>query len=916
MVHPKKGRLAVVGKSCDMKRRSGPPAILRSAIESLEPRQLLATAYIEQGGLFVVEAETNDGSVTRSGATWTAVTSPAGFAGTGAMSALPNSGIGIDTSIATTSPELKYNVTVSTPGVYNIYIRAQASTGNDDTIHIGLDGAIQGTSTAIVIPQASTYSWGSTTIASGTAKINIATTGTHVISLYMREDGAIVDRMVFSTTALTPSGVGPAVSSRGNAVAQTVPSPTSYPTENFDLTSLDVTTSTATRASYLDRVEGIVRAMARYQDSSGAIIDPFEGREVQYSTPYFAYCVAYLNSVGRGTQFLQAGINAMNRATQAYAGGRSTIPDQHGEFFIAPLASAYALLKTRVSSTVANTWLTRLQTPLSQVLSGYEWNWRTYAMKGVWLLYKAGAMSKSSATSFIESSWTGSQKARLTTSNWNLYLDGTGDPDTLAYDAASRGNLLSMITNGYDGASASAIKTALLRGTEAALYLVDPTGQAPSIGRSGNHVWNDIVASLAFERAATLEVGLGNTALAKQFRHASIQGVLSADRWKRKDGLYQVTKNRFGPEQRVGYADYSFLTNYNGYMMYHLTELYAERASEIGEASTPAEIGGYVKETDSQFSSISANAGGLQLEGALRGQTKINYGQFWTHTGIDRISQVGWDSRLGTLGGRDAGTGLAVTFAPTFFENGTWKRMAQEQSRYQATLTAQAATPSLVKFSIIYAPKSGQSGATFTQNITITPDGVLSSTTSNSSGAFGMSLPLLSSDGAALATAISTRMAAAAFPGTNDAMSYLALDSTGQINTAGAAIRTATGDLLPLRLTNTAGGAVNVFLYPSTLGDPKASKVLASYTIMPAGFRTTLGGVNGNVYAGRTCAGGYGNTVDLDSNGTVDMIFADVNTFIIKMIAGKLTAVQSDKNTVLSFARKTYGLTATAIRNF
>ena len=66
------------------------------------------------------------------------------------------------------------------------------------------------------------------------------------------------------------------------------------------------------RSEYLTKVERVVRAIAKFQDSTGAIIDPYAYREVQYSTPFFANAVATLISAGRATDMLPNGVAAMN----------------------------------------------------------------------------------------------------------------------------------------------------------------------------------------------------------------------------------------------------------------------------------------------------------------------------------------------------------------------------------------------------------------------------------------------------------------------------------------------------------------------------------------------------------------------------------------------------------------------------
>lgn len=161
-----------------------------------------------------------------------------------------------------------------------------------------------------------------------------------------------------------------------------LPDPSVVPDALLSLTAREPVVANVSRDSLLDRVERIVRATARYQDADGAIIDPFAGREVQYSTPYFAYAVATLIAQGRATDLLESAVRAFDHASFCYGQGRTCIPDEHGEFYLFPLAQAYKTLSRHVSAPQATTWLNRLTKPFSKVLSGFDWNWRTYAMKG------------------------------------------------------------------------------------------------------------------------------------------------------------------------------------------------------------------------------------------------------------------------------------------------------------------------------------------------------------------------------------------------------------------------------------------------------------------------------------------------------------------------------------------------------
>ncbi|MDB5285247.1 MAG: hypothetical protein JWR05_196 [Mucilaginibacter sp.] len=200
-------------------------------------------------------------------------------------------------------------------------------------------------------------------------------------------------------------------------------SPSTLPNIQYHLTARPWHALNVSRDTYLSKVEGIVRAIAKFQNSSGAIIDPYANREVQYSTPYFANAVGTLLSAGRAKDLLSAGVSAMNHATADVAAGSSSIPDNHGEFCLAALASAIPLYTPYVSAPQLQTWKTRMAKPIAAVILGNPHNWRTYAMKGEWLRAKNGYVNKATAVSWIENSWVTTQRSRLTNNSWNFYHD-------------------------------------------------------------------------------------------------------------------------------------------------------------------------------------------------------------------------------------------------------------------------------------------------------------------------------------------------------------------------------------------------------------------------------------------------------------------------------------------------------------
>jgi hypothetical protein len=446
-----------------------------------------------------------------------------------------------------------------------------------------------------------------------------------------------------------------------------------WPPPDFHLTARPWQPTGVEKARFLDVIEGVCRFSKQHQSSSGAIIDPFLHREHQYATPYYAFAVGTLAAEGRAADLHPSGIAAMEHATKSFAGGRKSIPDDHGEFFIAVLTSALPLYEKHVTAEQLAAWKSRLSAETSQVIQGNKNNWETYIMKGDWLRQQAGLIAPQSAVAFIERAWAENHSRRIAPAPFFLYHDRTSDPDTLNVEAVGRGNLLALTHLGYDGPSAAAIRHFAETATRNTLYLADPSGQAPANGRTDNHVWVEIGYQLAFEVMAERALASGDTHRAAQFRRAASLAFLSAQRWRRSDapwaGSFFVTKNRMDPALRTGYQLASQYSNYNGSLMFHLAEAFHARHSAIPEQPTPAEIGGYAFQLDPEFSAAFANAGGMQVQMNLRGQLQPSSGNLWTPLGIVRFARAGWETRLGPSDGALTAQG-GLSFGPTWLENG------------------------------------------------------------------------------------------------------------------------------------------------------------------------------------------------------------------------------------------------------
>jgi hypothetical protein len=654
------------------------------------------------------------------------------------------------------------------------------------------------------------------------------------------------------------------------------------------------------KKTYLDAIEGVCRYSIRHQNNQGAIIDPFLKREHQYATPYFAHAVGALVHEGRALDLLPYGIKAMEHSTTCFAGGRKAIPDEHGEFFIAALTGALPLYEKHVPATQFQRWRERMKTPRAAVIRGGLNNWETYVMKGEWMRFQAGLADRSSAIAATETAWSERHRGRIAAAPFFLYHDRSSDPDTLNVEAVGRGNLLALTHMGYDGPSAKEIRRIVEAASRTTLLLQDPTGQAPTNGRTDDHVWVDIGYQLAFEVMAERMRTAGDLESAGQFRHAAMLAFANAQRWRRADGewagSYYVTKNHFDPALRVGHQTASQYSNYNGSLMFHLAEAYHLRTSEIAERPAPAEIGGYAFGLDREFSSAFANAGGMQVQVNLRGQTAESSGNWWTPLGIVRLARVGWDTRLGPSDGALTAQG-GVTFAPTFEENGRWFRMGDLSARYEGKWSVEFVHPLLVRCAVTYSPKQGKSGPTFRNDLVLTPDGVLSTVTKTSGGdtRWGVTWPLLENDGRPVQHTGTAHVRTTAYPGGTDDQNFIALDAQPHLALDEPLFRSTYGDLRPVRMT-VADKISRTFVYPRSAGDPAAEEVRKSVKVTGDGFTSTLARVRGDLYAGRTSAGGVGTELDVDGDGRADVRFNERCGFLLQLRAGRVTAVEADRD--------------------
>ncbi|MEM7368744.1 MAG: DUF6443 domain-containing protein [Bacteroidota bacterium] len=175
------------------------------------------TCFLESGGEVVIEAENysaqQTGSGNASGSSWTSISDGASSGGT-ALQATPNTGV--YTGLNLNGPRLDYEVYFSTPGTYEVWVRAQGGSSTDDSFHAGIDGQGLTNLSGWGLNVNGPWGWTRWANAGDPVTFTVSNAGQHTFNLWMREDGVEIDKIVLTSIGTYPSGTGPAVSSTGS----------------------------------------------------------------------------------------------------------------------------------------------------------------------------------------------------------------------------------------------------------------------------------------------------------------------------------------------------------------------------------------------------------------------------------------------------------------------------------------------------------------------------------------------------------------------------------------------------------------------------------------------------------------------------------------------------------------------------
>jgi len=176
-----------------------------------------AGPFMEAGGELTIEAEHYLANITRDLDQWEMRTTLGGFADEGYMVTLPDDGTKYSSGYVGVVSELQYEVDFETAGTFYLSYRGWADTGGNNSVHFGLDGVGLGGLTDVGLGNQNygEWHWGSTIEDNSRAQFIVAQPGTHIINLWLREDGTNVDRIFISQNQNDiPQGLGPRESFR------------------------------------------------------------------------------------------------------------------------------------------------------------------------------------------------------------------------------------------------------------------------------------------------------------------------------------------------------------------------------------------------------------------------------------------------------------------------------------------------------------------------------------------------------------------------------------------------------------------------------------------------------------------------------------------------------------------------------
>jgi hypothetical protein len=393
------------------------------------------------------------------------------------------------------------------------------------------------------------------------------------------------------------------------------------------------------KGDYLKLIAGNVDFFKQFQRADGAIIDPNEHAEIQYSTPAFALAAAVLVQNAQRKDLLEPATRALSCSLTALLARKAA--NGHSDFYIPLIMHAHRLLEDQVDEATRSKWAEQLRsidptTMYSAAQRGMNWN--IVSDSGEFLRRAEGFVPVDKAAAqmdYLEQCLAGHLK-HLT--KFGMYEDPNAP---LAYDIFARIWLEDALVAGaggqpaYDGKYAAQIRDFLNLGGLSTLLLLSPVGEWPCGGRSAFHNWNEAAVAVICETEANRWAKLQRPEVAGAFKRAARLALQSMMRWQRPTGELWIVKNRADPRERLGFESYSYTSQYNLLPMALLAMAYGQADDGIAETLIPSEAGTYVFDLRETFHKIIAAAGGYYVEIDTGADPHYNA------TGLQRVHRAG-----------------------------------------------------------------------------------------------------------------------------------------------------------------------------------------------------------------------------------------------------------------------------------
>jgi hypothetical protein len=195
-------------------------AVNSAIVTALTPVTAPGLTFQEDStGTTVIEAEHYYSTRTATdGHLWVPTKGRAGNSGPGYVSVLPDSGVNAGNANYQNLARLDFRINFVTNGIHYLWLRGgdPRAAGDGDSVHAGIDDVVAAPGTQITgAPTFTTLAWNwvGANSTGGRVTLDVTNTGIHTVSMWMREDGFLLDKLVLTMdSAFTPTGTGPAES--------------------------------------------------------------------------------------------------------------------------------------------------------------------------------------------------------------------------------------------------------------------------------------------------------------------------------------------------------------------------------------------------------------------------------------------------------------------------------------------------------------------------------------------------------------------------------------------------------------------------------------------------------------------------------------------------------------------------------